>query len=141
MFGLCASARPVSILVLTRTSRSSPERGTLVRLVGEKRVEVVAQCAGRSRPGAAFVASSELQQWQRLLAGLAPPAADDLPTVYLPLRLAAALSTAERVSVVADAIAASDEDVQQAILFEMTATSVGLTMQTWLLAALVRGDC
>lgn len=113
------------------------ERRALVALVGEKRVTQAVEYAERADRGDRHIAASELQQWQRLLTGLVRPAPDDLPTVYLPLRLAAALTPDERVRVIADAVAARDSDVQQAILFEKTATSVGLTMQTWLLASLL----
>ena len=113
------------------------ERRALVGLVGEEHVAQAVEHAARAGRGADHLAASELQQWQRLFAGLVRPAPDDLPTVYLPLRLAVALSPGERDRVVAEAVAAPDSDVQQAILFETTATSFGLTMQTWLLASLL----
>jgi hypothetical protein len=113
------------------------ERRALIDLVGEERVAQVAERVRLVESRTGHVAASELQPWWRLLAGLARPAPDDLPTVYLPLRLAVALPANERARVVADAVTATDGDVEQAILFETTATSFGLTMQTWLLAFLL----
>lgn len=112
------------------------ERRSLIELVGEDLVAQARERAPLDVDRTGRIAAPEFRPWQRLLAGRAAPAPDDLPTVYLPLRLAAALTPDARVGAVADAIAATEADVEQAILFEKAATSYGLTMQTWLLASL-----
>jgi hypothetical protein len=108
------------------------ERRSIIDLVGE---HLFAQASERARLAEDRVAPPELRSWQRLLAGLGAPAPDDLPTVYLPLRLASALTQAGRAKVVVDVLVATEAEVEQAVLFEKAATSRGLTMQTWLLAS------
>lgn len=83
----------------------------------------------------AITIAPELRDWQRLLDRRATPAPDELPTVYLPLRLASAIPPADRTDWLMSVLSAPEEAAATALLIERAATRAGVTTQMWVLSS------
>jgi hypothetical protein len=81
----------------------------------------------------------ELRGWQRVIDGrTAAPAPDELPTVFLPLRVLAPVKPEARAAWVSALFETSDAEVGEALRLERAAVREGMTMQTWALGALAQ---
>lgn len=113
------------------------EYESLCRLAGRG---VVAQlgdeCAVEAAGFIERIVAPELRGWQRLLIRRVVPPNDDLPTAFVPLRLAAAIPVSARAAAVLEAGEASERDVRRAVALELAATADGVVMQTFALRAL-----
>ena len=109
------------------------EYRSLCDLLGSGRVDALAETA-RASGCLDAVAPPELQTWHRLMAGRVAAPGDDLPTVFVPLRLAAALPPSARAEAVKRIVDANECAISHAAALEAAATVRGVLMQTWVLA-------
>ena len=113
------------------------EYSSLCELVGADRVAEVA-AAFEERPDVLDrVVASEFRPWHRAVTGRSTPADDDLPTVFLPLRLSAMLPPAGRPDSILRALAADGPAVRDAMALEAAATARGFVMQSCVLSSLL----
>jgi hypothetical protein len=104
-------------------------RHHLLALLDQARVAV--ECSALS-------AAPELRGWQRVIEARTTPSPDELPTVFLPLRVLAPVMPENRATWVSALAEASDAEVGNALLLERVAVRTGVTMQMWALSALAR---
>jgi len=101
--------------------------------IGQTRIDAILDAAGAAVAEARLAPNSELRAWDQLLAGRGPtPAADELPELCLPQRLAFRLPP-----VIASG-ALDLENLPWASLCDRAACRRGMTMETWALREALR---
>lgn len=110
------------------------EYQSICELVGAPRLaDIASHDETPSSEAVEPIVALELRAWHRLITGRSTPPDDDLPTVHVPLRLAAALVPTARAVSVMRVLDTPDVDVRRAVALEAAATAHGFVMQAWVL--------
>jgi hypothetical protein len=108
------------------------------QLVTSHDLEILLAQAGAAAENSVLSAAPELRGWQRLIDARTSPPPDELPTVFLPLRVLAPVTLERRARWVSTLIDAPEAEVGEAVLLERVAVRTGMTMHMWALSALAR---